>query len=293
MKKILALIVIFFFLIELILRLIGFGTPVLYKNTNENYYPEKNQNLKRFKGNSIKINDLEMRTNFSWDNQNTKSIIFYGDSVTFSGSYIDNKDMFSEKICTDYFVQYICGNYGVNGYLLQNLTNRIKQIESRKVLYEKMIIVVSSSFDYGKTNFNNLPLYENFNVKFFKSSTEIINHILFKYKILDRYHKVDENINISSESRDNTEQLKEFLELLENLSKKRDISLFILPTLEVLDGKYTKIHFLDKVKIENTEIINLYNNIINQDFRNLYFNNAHLNKKGHDYLTKIIYEYLK
>ncbi|MDC3049720.1 hypothetical protein OA168_02040 [Candidatus Pelagibacter sp.] len=293
MKKILALIIIFFFLIELILRLIGFGTPVLYKNTNENYYPEKNQNLKRFKGNNIKINDLEMRTNFSWDNQNRKSIIFYGDSVTFAGSYIDNKDMFSEKICTDYFTQYICGNYGVNGYLLQNLTNRIKQIESRKVFYEKMIIVVSSSFDYGKTDFNNLPLYENFNVKFFKSSTEIINHILFKYNILDRYHRVDENIKISSEFRNNSEQLKEFLELLGNLSKKIDISLFILPTLEVLDGKYTKFHFLNKLKIENIEIINLYNDMINQDFRNLYFNNAHLNKKGHDYLAKIIYEYLK
>ena len=293
MKKILVSIIIIIFLIELILRLIGFGTPVLYKNTNENYYPKKNQNLKRFKGINIKINDLEMRTNYSWDNQNTKSIIFFGDSVTFSGSYIDNKDMFSEKICTDYFVQYICGNYGVNGYLLQNLTNRIKQIENRKIFYEKMIIVVSSSFDYGKTKFNHLPLYENFNAKFFKSSTEIINHMLFKYKILDRYHGVNENINISSEFRNNTEQLNEFSELLRNLSKKKDISLFILPTLEVLDGKYTKIHFLNKVKIENFKIINLYSNIINQDFRNLYFNNAHLNKKGHDYLAKIIYEYLK
>ena len=83
------------------------------------------------------------------------------------------------------------------------------------------------------------------------------------------------------------------MQLLENLSKKKEIFLFILPTLEILEGQYTNVHFLDKVKTKDIKIINLYDNLINKDFQNLYFNNAHLNKKGHDYLAKIIYEYLK
>ena len=193
MIKISTLIIIFF-LVELSLRFIGFGTPVLYKNIGKNYYPLKNQDLKRFKGNKVKINNLGMRTNFNWDDKNKKKIVFFGDSVLFSGSYISNKDMFSEKICSEYLIEYICGNYGVNGYLLQNLTDRIKQIEKKRLNNEKLIIVISNSFDYGKTNFNDLPLYENFNIKIFGSSVEIINHILFKYKILDRYHK-DNKIN--------------------------------------------------------------------------------------------------
>ena len=222
-----------------------------------------------------------------------KKIVFFGDSVLFSGSYISNKDMFSEKICSEYLIEYICGNYGVNGYLLQNLTDRIKQIEKKRLNNEKLIIVISNSFDYGKTNFNDLPLYENFNIKIFGSSIEIINHILFKYKILDRYHK-DNKINFLYEpEKDKNLQLDDFLQLLENLWKKKEIFLFILPTLEILEGQYTKVHFLDKVKTKNIKIINLYDNLINKDFQNLYFNNAHLNKKGHDYLAKIIYEYLK
>ena len=48
---------------------------------------------------------------------------------------------------------------------LQNLTDRIKQIEKKRLNNEKLIIVISNSFDYGKTNFNDLPLYENFNIK--------------------------------------------------------------------------------------------------------------------------------
>ncbi len=294
MIKISTLIIIFFFLVELSLRFIGFGTPVLYKNIGKNYYPLKNQDLKRFKGNKVKINNLGMRTNFNWDDKNKKKkIVFFGDSVLFSGSYISNKDMFSEKICSEYLIEYICGNYGVNGYLLQNLTDRIKQIEKKRLNNDKLIIVISNSFDYGKTNFNDLPLYENFNIKIFGSSIEIINHILFKYKILDRYHK-DNKINFLYEpEKDKNLQLDDFLQLLENLWKKKEIFLFILPTLEILEGQYTKVHFLDKVKTKNIKIINLYDNLINKDFQNLYFNNAHLNKKGHDYLAKIIYEYLK
>ena len=34
----------------------------------------------------------------------------------------------------------------------------------------------------------------------------------------------------------------------------------------------------------------MYYEIKNVDFKNLYFNNAHLNKKGHDYFSGMIYD---
>ena len=289
-------VVIIFILIEFFLRFTGFGYPILYKNTSDNYYPINNQNLKRYKGNEVNINRLGMRTNFEWRNYNNKKkLIFFGDSVAFAGSYIDNKDIFSEKICARYVTDYICGNYGVNGYLLENLTNRIEEIKKSNLIYEKLIIVVSNSFNYGKTNFYDLPFYENFNYKFFRSTIEVINHFLFKYKIYDNYHSSNEKniINVNKLKKSNSTQLIEFNKVLNDLSLEKDIYIFILPTLENLDGKISANHFLTEINVTSYEVINLIGKLKNIEYQKLYFNNAHLNKKGHDYLAKIIYEYLK
>ena len=96
MNKIIYLVItfIFFVSIELYLRYLGFGDPIIYINSeNNNYYPRPNQETIRYKGAKIRINQLGMRTNSDWKNFSNKSkIIFFGDSVVYGGSYIDNKD---------------------------------------------------------------------------------------------------------------------------------------------------------------------------------------------------------
>ena len=82
----------------------------------------------------------------------------------------------------------ICGNYGTNGYKLENINLRIDKITSR-LDFDHLIIVSSSSLTAGKSIFFDFPFYENFNYKIFKSTTEILNHILFKYKIINNYHE--------------------------------------------------------------------------------------------------------
>ena len=37
----------------------------------------------------------------------------------------------------------------------------------------------------------------------------------------------------------------------------------------------------------------MFQEIKNSDYQNLYFNNAHFNKKGHDYFAKIMYDKIK
>ena len=64
--KIFYLIVLFLILLEIILRNIGFGNPVLYEN-KENYYPKYNQDIKIQKS-KVVINNFGMRTNYNWDN---------------------------------------------------------------------------------------------------------------------------------------------------------------------------------------------------------------------------------
>ena len=93
--KILKYSVIFVITIEIILRLVGFGHPILYKKTINNFYPKPNQVTKRYKGSNIKINYIGMRTNFDWKDRD-KKIVILGDSVTYGGSYIDNKIYFQK-----------------------------------------------------------------------------------------------------------------------------------------------------------------------------------------------------
>ena len=287
--KVILLLTLLVSLTEFILRVIGFGEPVLYQN-NGNYILKPNQKVKRFKGSKVIINKFGMRTNYKWsDNKNLNKILFFGDSVTFGGSYVDNLNLFSEKFCK-IKKNSICGNYGTNGYKLENINLRIDKVTGR-LDFDHLIIVSSSSLTTGKSIFFDFPFYENFNYKIFKSTTEIFNHILFKYKIINNYH---ERKNYKIQKINNESSINNTKIILKKLSQKGiRIDLFILPTLENLNEKKKSKHFLEDITLDNINIINLYEEIYKQDYESLYFNNAHLNEKGHDYLSKLLYKLLK
>ena len=56
-------------------------------------------------------------------------ILFFGDSVTYGGSLVNNEDLFTEKVCNKLNKnnkKFECGNYGTNGYSLFSIIRRIK-----------------------------------------------------------------------------------------------------------------------------------------------------------------------
>ena len=161
-------------IIELTLRAIGFGNPVIYKKTEDNFFPKENQKLRRFLGSEININSKGMRTNFDWNEKKDIKILFFGDSVTFGGSFVDNNDLFSENLC-QLIENSVCGNYAVNGYHLNNMIKRINNANN-KIEFNKLIIFVSSSFKNNNSNFSDFPFYQKYNKVILKASTEIINH---------------------------------------------------------------------------------------------------------------------
>ena len=107
-----------------------------------------------------------------------------------------------------------------------------------------------------------------------------MNHILFKYKIFNAYNK-NQKINKINE----IEQTQNFINLINDISTKK-ISFFILPALEDLKSKDKNIRLLEKIKFKNVDLINLYDEIVKENYEDLYFNDAHLNKKVIDMLQK-------
>lgn len=279
------------FLSEVALRVVGFGNPILYTNNTENYFPKYNQNLTRYKKSKVIINNYGMRTSLNWSNYKDKyKIIIFGDSTTFGGSYIDNENLFSEKLCTKHMPKALCGNLAVNGYLIDNLYFRIKTTD--KNLYDHIIIFVSSNIGTGKSNFQDFPFYEDYNYIFLRGTFEIINHFLFKFKIMDRYHSKSFNKKIDSDKK-NHNQNQNLVKIINEISLNKKVSIFLLPTLEDLSNSINNVGTIKGLNFKNVEKINLYNILNKKKYHELYFNNAHLNEKGHDYLSKIIYDYIK
>ena len=87
---------------DIILQQYGLGNVIVYQNSIISGYTLKPNQILMRKFSTIKINNLGMRSNNDWDdNENDTKILFIGDSVTYGGSVVSNNDLFSEKVCTE------------------------------------------------------------------------------------------------------------------------------------------------------------------------------------------------
>ena len=115
MKKIFIIIVVFLVSLKVVdiifVKFVGLGNPLIYRHSKIYGYDIKpNQKILR-RGKSVTINDFGMRSLKNWSDQYEKKLLFFGDSVTFGGSIVNDEDTFSEKICKKIKdIKTICGN---------------------------------------------------------------------------------------------------------------------------------------------------------------------------------------
>lgn len=106
---------------EVGLRLMGFGHPVVYEEAPEfAYRPRPNQEVSRFGGAIVRINNLGLRAMHDWDASPENKVLFLGNSVTYGGSYVNTSDLFSERAVPQ-GGGWIAGDGGVNGWGVENI----------------------------------------------------------------------------------------------------------------------------------------------------------------------------
>ncbi|MEQ9639860.1 MAG: SGNH/GDSL hydrolase family protein [Alphaproteobacteria bacterium] len=115
---------------ELVLRAIGLGDPVLYDaHPAYGYAPHPNQQRERRRGAVVTIDSRGLRTPVDWRQPAAHHILFIGDSVTYGGSYVDDRELFSEQVCAGlaahHDIEANCGNAGVNAYGVENMAARL------------------------------------------------------------------------------------------------------------------------------------------------------------------------
>ena len=71
---------------------------IYYSNIFYGYSPKENQKKSRLKKVSVSINDVGLRSIYNWKNNSKKKIIFIGDSVTYGGSFLDDRQIFSHIV---------------------------------------------------------------------------------------------------------------------------------------------------------------------------------------------------
>jgi lysophospholipase L1-like esterase len=134
---------------EAILRSVGLGHPILFY-TNDTYRlaPQPNQRQERLRGATVTIDSKGLRSTRDWTSPADAKILFVGDSITWGGTYIGDRQTFAEGVCSRLEAatgrRFVCGNAGVNGYGTDNMAERIRH---KNVSDESALIITLISHD--------------------------------------------------------------------------------------------------------------------------------------------------
>ncbi len=296
------------FLSEYFLRYLGLGDPIIYKtNPAWKYSLSENQKKIRFEDKEIIINNVGLRSSKQWIKQDNKLILFVGDSVTYGGSRIDNKELFSERICKSLKGEYICGNAGTNGYGVLNMIMRSRYDDRIQNADVVIFVLILQDFWRGLVDMRQLGFFTSRPNSFFPAIEEAINHFGWKYDI-NRYLGQKDKINSSVKSSDRKKLIYKLRQdeanfAIENLNKEilrltsqnKKVFVFFSPSRHSLIEKE-----IDWEKRLKDKIVKNVDNIydLTNDFRNnkeleIFMDDVHLNIKGHKVASDLILNRLK
>ena len=257
------LIIFFFciFFLEFLLKIYGLGEPIIYEtNASYRYAPKANQSVTRLKKSIVTINKSGLRSTEEWDNKSSVKLLFFGDSVTYGGSYIDDKKIFSELTCSNLNQiekkKYLCGNAGVNAYGADNVKYRILY---GAIQDENWIILTLIEADGFRSlqNILSIPAFLD-KPKLLPAIQEALLHIFWKMNIYLR----DSHTFQNADSKNNSNSIYFFeysLKSLRNLlisenQKGKKVLIMLHPEKkDVLNGKPSKNYLLMKNIFEEKE----------------------------------------
>jgi hypothetical protein len=304
----LIIIILSIFFLEFLLRIYGLGDPIIYKtNLSYRYAPSPDQSVIRLNKSKITINQKGLRATQQWDSKNLNKILFLGDSITYGGSYIDDKDIFSELVCHNLNQvnkkKYLCGNAGVNAYGVDNIKNRILYGEVQDSDWIIVTLIGADGFR-SLQDVTAIPAFLD-KPKFFPAIQEICLHLAWKLNI---FLRSSYSYNLTTQTKTTINSVNFFEEsfrslnntLINELAKGKKILVVFHPSKEsVLSGIETEEYVLMKniFKEKQSELLflDMFFIIKSTYSTDVYYDSAHLEKKGHilfaERISRIISEY--
>lgn len=305
-KKILILVTTLFSLslvIEFSLRMYGLGNPIIYeKSLYWGYNPKPNQITSRFKNSVITINNQGVRS--KKNETDFFDFLFFGDSITYGGSYIDDDETFSSIVCNNLNKSrdkkdLTCGNAGVNAYGIKNIVPRISYFKEKYPNNKIVITVITGNFLRNFSQIEALPYFTKKNDFFFKASVELIAFSLDLIRKSIRYKS--NNFFSGKYAVYNKYEFIEAIDILESYYykniKNNNILIIWSPSLNNFENGLSELdeELIDKLSIFEEDFLNMYDEINSRNiqYKKIYYDQIHLNKYGHQIYGKIIADKFK
>ena len=277
---------------EFYLRSTGLGDPIRYDSSIlYGYAPKENQVKIRKKNIKVSINDVGLRSLNNWKN-NSKKNCFFGDSVTYGGSYIDDNDTFAEIICKK-LRDYLCGNAGVNSYSIFNIVMRSKYDDRLKQSDVIIYIFPPDDFFREYADSNKALFYLNKKDFILPSITEALNFIEKKYDINNLISKHNDTISNENDNYKlidySVKILKDEINSKKSMGKKVYVFLTNRKNDKQLENKRNK--YIKNLLLKEIDDVVFLGNVLNKD-EYFYDESVHLSKKGHSILGDAISYYI-
>jgi hypothetical protein len=284
-------------LLEFGLRLLGLGSPLIYhESLLYGYALRPNQKETRQRNAIVTINEKGLRSIKPWAGK--IKILFLGDSVTYGGSYIDDRDTFAERTC-ELLNQGIgrqditCGNAGTNAYGVRNVIGRLKfgGLSDSDVV---VVTLISADFYRGFTSLRGLPFFTRplsgplqATMELFAFELDVLrSRVRFGPTVIKK-EGVDWNIELNLA----ISELKKVLE--ERTSEGKTVLLVWSPSKQWVEGIKESSEAAPRVMLERLgfPFIDMTDYIHAENIKEIYYDSGHLEKTGHlVYATKIAEE---
>jgi len=290
------------FITNFVAERIGLGNPLLYRSDSLiGYRLAPNQEEKRRNNAIVTVNSEGFRIDPSSTASGTKSIVFVGDSVTYGGSYIDDKDLFSSIICRDY-LNSACLNSGINSWGTLNMARFIKYFDlySTQKVDRFILVVLPGDENRNLRSLSDTPYWDSKPV-FPSAINEIISYLTWQYFYRSLrsgtppYPKASPKIKSA--------QLKEsWVNLFRYIGEsKAKVNLIITPPKKWFENPQyhlEEISYYDKVVTDyatrfNSKSCNLYQLLHGNYSPSWYVDAVHLSESGHRSWAKVINECLQ
>lgn len=278
------------YLLEKLASSFGLGKPILYQSHPiYGYRPLPNQTVARNKNCIIKTNNLALRAEEDWNEKEIENkVLFLGDSVTYGGSYINNRDLFSQ-VAVKPFSNLIAGNGGVNAWGVENVHALVKELQ----FYPAKTIVSTfpeCDFSRGLMRIGGQAFW----VKAPRYALEELAQY-FIYILHNKKYRINAFAEMSIAEKQQVlryavRHLKEMDDFLK--SQNRHHLIYISPTLLQTLGEEEACPYLKALFAEyDLPVIYIQERLpklSKTEYKTLYHDNVHLSKEGHALWGEII-----
>jgi len=292
----LAIVAVSLALAEALLRLIfGLGNPVLYElYPLYGYRLRPNQDLKRFFGARIRINNLGLRADEDWDGRLDDKVLFLGDSVMYAGSFIANHELFTTLALKD-LPGFKSGNAGVNAWGVENIHGLV--VESGfQPAKTYVTVVIENDFYRGFSRIAGCPYWCR---KPRLALQEVLYFACFKLN-MGRYTRWEQETSAESLERV-VDRAARKLKEMDDLLKARGFRhlVYVSPIRDqVVEGRgkdETVARALEKCGVRAEYLLDRIRamNLAESERRALFLDHFHLRSKGHALWGAMLNEDLK